>query len=101
MASEYKNDWTQMISSGFWWRLKTRPLLPLTSSFDQCFLFLHLAQEAVSSLTIFAAVAGVLGVIVLFLAVALVMLYKRYGSPQSATRVVYTKTANEEGKLLV
>lgn len=59
------------------------------------------AQEAVSSLTIFAAVAGVLGVIVLFLAVALVMLYKRYRIPQSATRVVYTKTANEEGKLLV
>lgn len=59
------------------------------------------AQEAVSSLTIFAAVAGVLGVIVLFLAVALVMLYKRYRSPQSASRVVYTKTANEEGKLLV
>ena len=65
------------------------------------FMFSGSGEESASSLTIFAAVAGVLGVVVLALIVALVMLFKRYRSPQNAARVVYTKASRDDGKLLV
>lgn len=58
-------------------------------------------QKSASSLTIFAAVAGVLAVVVFALVVALVILYKRYRNPQSASRVVYTKTSSDDNKQLV
>ena len=54
-----------------------------------------------SSLTTIAAVAGVLGVIVLALIVALVVLYKRNHTPQNAARAVYTRTSSEDNKQLV
>lgn len=59
------------------------------------------AQESGSSLTVIAAVAGVLGVVVLALITALVVLYKRFHSPQQAGRVVYTTASNDESKMLV
>lgn len=58
-------------------------------------------QKSASSLTIFAAVAGVLAVVVFALVVALVILYKRYRNPQTASRVVYTKTSSDDNKQLV
>lgn len=59
------------------------------------------AQESGSSLTVIGAVAGVLGVVVLALIVALVVLYKRYHTPQQAGGVVYSKASNDENKMLV
>lgn len=52
-------------------------------------------------MTIFAAVAGVLAVVVFALVAALVILYKRHRNPQTASRVVYTKTSSEDNKQLV
>ena len=63
--------------------------------------FFSLEQKSASSLTIFAAVAGVLAVVVFALVVALVILYKRYRNPQTASRVVYTKTSSDDNKQLV
>ena len=54
-----------------------------------------------SSLTIIAAVAGVLGVVVLALIVALVVVYKRHQSPQHAVRAVYSRASSEDNKQLV
>ena len=66
------------------------------------FGFIHFtAQESGSSLTVIAAVAGVLGVVVLALITALVVLYKRFHSPHQAGRVVYTTASNDESKMLV
>lgn len=64
-------------------------------------LFHFPAQKSESSLTIIAAVAGVLGVVVLALIVALVVVYKRYHIPQQAVRAVYTATTTDENKMLV
>ena len=52
------------------------------------------------SLTIIAAVAAVLGVAVLALIVALVVIYKRHASQNSA-RAVYSRTSSEDNKQLV
>lgn len=52
-------------------------------------------------MTVIAAVAGVLGVVVLALIVALVVLYKRFHGPQNAASVVYSRTSSEDNKQLV
>lgn len=53
------------------------------------------------SLTIIAAVAGVLAVAVLALIVALVVIYKRHHTSQNAARAVYSRTSSEDNKQLV
>lgn len=63
--------------------------------------FFHfLERKSVSSLTVIAAVAGVLGVVVWALIVALVVIYKRHHT-QNAARAVYSRTSSEDKKQLV